>query len=103
MKCSICKEQGHSARRCKNRPDAVELIEIPLNIAEIIDERVAPLIRVEARFAENIIVAIARSCYLQGAVDGQTNEVNETLEAYKRNQSTAPDMDHPYFLEYPRA
>ena len=55
-------------RPARRRPD-VETIQVPHEHMAFADARVAALVR-RCTWDENIVQSVARSCYLQGVMDG---------------------------------
>lgn len=82
-KCGYCRLVGHTARHCRKRPDATVTIDVPEENAEqILRDRLRPIQRA-AVWDENMMRAVMLSCYLQGALDALTPEVQAALRSGK--------------------
>jgi len=79
MACSFCRSAEHNYTRCPKRPGATRHIEVPAESAEVLlRETLRPLIRASV-FAPNLLETVALSAYLQGALDGRSQEVTTAL------------------------
>lgn len=79
MACSLCRVQDHNYTRCPKRPGLTRHIEVPTDHAEVLlQETLRPIIRASV-FAPNLLETVALSAYLQGALDGRSEEAKAAL------------------------
>lgn len=79
MACSLCRAEDHNYTRCPKRPGLTRHIAVPADHAEILlRETLRPIIRASV-FAPNLLETLALSAYLQGALDGRSEELNAAL------------------------
>lgn len=77
--CSLCRAGDHNYTRCPRRPGATRPIEVSADAAEVLlRETLRPIIRA-CVFAPNLLETVALSAYLQGALDGRSEEATAAL------------------------
>lgn len=87
MACSLCRTPDHNYTRCPKRPGSTRHVEVPADAAEVVlRETLRPIIRASV-FAPNLLETVALSAYLQGALDGRSEELTAALtEAGKERE-----------------
>lgn len=79
MACSLCRAQDHNYTRCPKRRGLTRHIEVPADHAEVLlRETLRPIIRASL-YVPNLLETVALSAYLQGALDGRSEELDVAL------------------------
>jgi hypothetical protein len=81
FRCGICREVGHTARTCRQRPDATMHCPLPADaVMQVWYDRLRPIWRA-ASYDLNPIRSAMVSAYVQGALDTRRPEVAEAMRA----------------------
>lgn len=88
MACSLCRATEHNYTRCPKRPGSTVQMDVSADAAEVVmRETLRPIIRASI-FAPNLLETVALSAYLQGALDGRSEDLTAALAEAERGDAT---------------